>query len=55
MDEEQRLRQLEDEFQETREELKRILLDIRSFLMEVNTPLRSEFNEERLPGLGNPE
>ena len=52
MDEEARLRKLEDDFQQTKEELKKILLDIRSFLMEVNTPLRSEFNEERLPGVG---
>ena len=55
MEEEKRLRELEDEFSRTKEELQRILLDIRSFLMEVNTPLRSEFNEERLPGVGNPE
>lgn len=55
MDEEERLRTLEDEFQVAKEELKRILLDIRSFLMEVNTPLRSEEKEERLPGIGNPE
>ena len=55
MNEEQRLRAIEDEYAKTREELQRILLDIRSFLMEVNTPLRSEFNEERLPGVGNPE
>ncbi len=52
MDEEARLRKLEDDFQQTKEELKKILLDIRNFLMEVNTPLRSEFNEERLPGVG---
>lgn len=55
MEDEERLRVLEDEFQVTKEELKRILLDIRSFLMESNSPLRSEFNEERLPGLSNPE
>ena len=52
MDEEARLRKLEDDFQQTKEELKKILLDIRNVLMEVNTPLRSEFNEERLPGVG---
>jgi hypothetical protein len=52
MDEEERLRKLEDDFQQTKEELRKILLDIRGFLMEVNTPLRSEFNEERLPGVG---
>jgi hypothetical protein len=53
--EEERLRILEDESRETNEEIKRILTDIRGFLMEVNTPLRSEFNEERLPGMSNPE
>lgn len=52
MEEEARLRKLEDDFQQTKEDLRKILLDIRSFLMEVNTPLRSEFNEERLPGVG---
>ena len=51
MEEEERLRALEDEFTETKEEIKQILLEIRSFLMEAGTPLRSEFNEERLPGI----
>ena len=51
MEQEERLRALEEEFQATKQELRQILLDIRSFLMEANTPLRSEFNEERLPGL----
>ncbi len=53
MDEEERLRKLEDDYQITKEEIQKLLLDIRSFLMEVNTPLRSEFNEERLPGFGD--
>ena len=53
MEEEERLRALEDEFAETKEEIKQMLLEVRSFLMEANTPLRSEFNEERLPGVHN--
>jgi hypothetical protein len=53
--EEERLRALEDDFQETREEIKRILLDIRSFLMQANTPLRSEDTERRLSDSGNPD
>ena len=51
MEEEERLLELEDEFMETKEEIKQILLDIRNFLMEASTPMRSEFNEERLPGI----
>jgi hypothetical protein len=51
MEEEERLRVLEDEFQETKEEIQKILMDIRGFLMDASTPLRSEFNEERLPGI----
>lgn len=53
MEEEERLRALEDEFQQTKGEVQKILMDIRGFLMEASTPLRSEFNEERLPGLKN--
>jgi hypothetical protein len=34
MDTEDRIKTLEEEFQETKEELKEILLDIRTYLME---------------------
>ena len=44
MDTEERVKVLEDEFHKTREELRQILLDIRTFLMEAQTPLRSDMN-----------
>ena len=50
MDIEERTKILEDEFQEAKQEVKRILLDIRAFLMEVNSPLRYEPGKEKLPG-----
>ena len=40
METEDRVTELENEIQETKEELKRILLDIRAFLMEAQNPLR---------------
>jgi len=39
---EERIKALEDEFQATRAELNQILLDIRSRLMEAQTPLRTD-------------
>jgi len=48
MDIEKRLETLEKEFQATREELNRILLDIRSVLMEAQSPLRADLNVEEL-------
>lgn len=49
MDIEQRIKALEDELRETKEELDQILLDIRAHLMEVQTPLRADLNAEKLP------
>lgn len=40
MEMEERLKELEDEFQVTKDELRQILLDIRAFLMEAQNPLR---------------
>ncbi|MBU2609129.1 MAG: hypothetical protein KKF26_07415 [Chloroflexi bacterium] len=40
METEDRVTELESEIQATKEELKRILLDIRAFLMEAQNPLR---------------
>jgi len=40
MDTEDRVTELENEIQATKEELKHILLDIRAFLMEAQNPLR---------------
>jgi hypothetical protein len=48
MDTESRIKALEDEFQETKEELKRILLDIRTYLMEALTPIPNDLDRERL-------
>lgn len=40
MEAEERLNELENELQVTKDELKQILLDIRTFLMEAQNPLR---------------
>ena len=47
MDTEERVKVLEDEFHKTKEELRQILLDIRTCLMEAQTPLRSDMNLRR--------
>ncbi len=49
MDIEERIKALEDELRETKEELDQILLDIRAHLMEVQTPLRADLNVRDLP------
>jgi len=48
MDTEERIKAIEDEFQETKEELKQILLDIRTYLMEAQTPIPNDLDRERL-------
>lgn len=48
MDEEDRIKALEDEFRETREELKQILLDIRTYLMEALTPIPNDLDKAKL-------
>ncbi|MDY6907048.1 MAG: hypothetical protein SV910_02275 [Chloroflexota bacterium] len=52
MDPQQRLQALEDEFQELKEEWRRILLDIRAFLMELHTPLPGEWSAGKGPSQG---
>ncbi len=47
MDTEARLKVLEDEFHITKEELRQILLDIRTCLMEAQTPLRADMSLRR--------
>ncbi len=47
MDIEERIKALEDEFPAEREDLKRILLDIRTFLMIAHTPLRRDSDMEQ--------
>jgi hypothetical protein len=48
MDEENRIKAIEDDFQQTREELKEILFDIRTYLMEALTPIPNDLEKERL-------
>ena len=48
MDTESRIKALEDECQETKEELKQILLDIRTYLMEALTPIPNDLEREKL-------
>ena len=40
MDTEERVKALEDEIRETKEELQQILLDIRAYVMEAQNPLK---------------
>lgn len=56
MDMEERVKTLETEFQVTRDELRQILLDLRTYLMEAQTPFqaglpvarpRAEANQKR--------
>jgi hypothetical protein len=39
---------METEFQEVRDELKNILFDIRSYLMEVQSPIPNDIQKESL-------
>jgi hypothetical protein len=48
MDADSRIKALEDEFQKTQEELKKILLDIRTYLMEARTPIPNDLNRENI-------
>ncbi len=51
----ERLKTLEDEFQTTKEELRQILLDIRTYLMEMQTPFRTDSNTGGLTAQNNSE
>ena len=48
MDTEERIKVLEDEFQATKEELKKILYDMRTYLMEALTPIPNDLERDRL-------
>ena len=48
---EDRLKALQDEFQVTKEELKQILYDIRTYIMEAQTPIPNDLEKERLDDL----
>ena len=42
MEIEERIKALQDEFRVEKQEIKQILLDIRTYLMEATTPLRGD-------------
>ena len=48
MDTEKNINAVEAEFQEVRDELKEILFDIRTYLMEAQTPIPNDLDRERL-------
>jgi len=48
MEQEDRLKVIETEFQEIRDELKEMLFDIRAYLMEAQTPIPNDLEKERL-------
>lgn len=48
MDTESRIDAIEAELQETKEELKEILFDIRTYLMEALSPIPNDLDKEKL-------
>jgi hypothetical protein len=48
MDIEDRINALENESREIQEELKQILFDIRTYLMEAQTPIPNDLDKEKL-------
>ena len=48
MNNEMNLEAIEAEFREIRDELKDILFDIRTYLMEAQTPIPNDLDKERL-------
>jgi hypothetical protein len=48
MDLEDKINKLDTEFQETKDELKEILFDIRTYLMEALTPIPNDLDKEKL-------
>ncbi len=53
MTEEERIKTLQDEFEITKEELKKLLYDIRTYMMEAQTPIPNDLERERLTTLIN--
>ena len=51
MDTEERIKALQEEFQETKEELQHMLYDIRTYLMEAISPIPNDLERERLDSL----
>lgn len=48
MSSEDEIKTVEAEFQEIRDELKEMLFDIRTYLMEAQTPIPNDLEKERL-------
>ena len=51
MDTEERIKILEEEFSETKEELKQMLYDIRTWIMEAESPIPNDLEKDRLSTL----
>jgi hypothetical protein len=47
-EQEERIKELEIEFQKVKDELKEMLFDIRTYLMEAQTPIPNDLEKERL-------
>jgi hypothetical protein len=48
MSSEEKVNAVEAEFQEIRDELKEMLFDIRTYIMEAQTPIPNDLEKERL-------
>lgn len=48
MDLENRINEIDADFQETKDELKDILFDIRTYLMEALSPIPNDLDKEKL-------
>ena len=48
MDDESRIKALEDELKETKEELREILLEIRTYLMEAQSPIPNDLDKAKI-------
>ena len=48
MDSENRVDAINEEFQQLKDELKDILLDIRTYLMEAQSPIPNDLDKEKL-------
>jgi len=46
MNEEERVKLLEEQMEETRDDLKEILLDIRTYLMEATSPIPNDLGRD---------
>lgn len=45
---EERIKELEQEFHEIKDEIKEMLFDMRAYLMEAQTPIPNDLEKERL-------